>query len=113
MAKINIKSKKIVGCRGVEQVGGLVPGYPWEVPLRSMLISLFYSLKAPLKLQVKFFKLIKSSNEFFKQINRILRPFYVNFKGKYCPVPRPRGIPVDTRLVFPLGYKNLILVSCI
>ena len=29
---------------------GLVPSYPWEVPLRLGLESLFYSLKVPLKL---------------------------------------------------------------
>ena len=28
---------------------GSFPGYPWEVPLRYRLISLFYSLKVPLK----------------------------------------------------------------
>ena len=36
----------IVGCHGVVQLGGLVPGYPWEVPLRLRLVSLFYSLKS-------------------------------------------------------------------
>ena len=30
----------IVGCRCVVQLGGLVPGYPWEVPLRLRLVSL-------------------------------------------------------------------------
>ena len=31
----------IVGCRDVVQQGGLVPGYPWEVSLWLMLVSLF------------------------------------------------------------------------
>ena len=31
-----------VGCRGVVHLGGLVPGYPWEVPL-SLLV--FYIQK--------------------------------------------------------------------
>ena len=43
----------IVGCRDVVQLGGLVPGYPWEVSLRLMLVSLFYSLNVPLKLKIK------------------------------------------------------------
>ena len=30
----------IVGCRGVVQLGGLVPGFPWEIPLRKRLIYL-------------------------------------------------------------------------
>ena len=43
--------KYIVDCQGVVQLGGLVLGYPWEVPLRLKLISLFSSLKVPLKLK--------------------------------------------------------------
>ena len=35
------------------QLGGLFPGYPLEVPLRLMLISLCYSVKAPLNLKIK------------------------------------------------------------
>ena len=30
---------------------GLVPGYPWEVPLRLRLVYLFYSQNVPLKLK--------------------------------------------------------------
>ena len=33
-----------VGCWGVVQLGGLVLGYLWEVPLRLMLVSIIYSL---------------------------------------------------------------------
>ena len=33
-------TRYIVGCWGVEQLGGLVPGYPWEVLLRLRLLSL-------------------------------------------------------------------------
>ena len=35
------------------QLGGLVSGYPWEVPLRLKLVSLFYSLKVSIKLKIK------------------------------------------------------------
>ena len=41
----------IVGCRGVVQLGGLIPVYPWEAQLKLRLVSLFYSLKVPLKLK--------------------------------------------------------------
>ena len=34
-------------------VSGLVPDYPWEVPLRSRLVSLFYSLNVLLNLKIK------------------------------------------------------------
>ena len=45
---MKICKRYIVGGRGVVQLGGLVPGYPWEVPLRLRLVSLFIegSLKA-------------------------------------------------------------------
>ena len=43
----------IVGCRGVVQLEGLILDYPWEVPLRLRLVSLFYLLKIPLKLKIK------------------------------------------------------------
>ena len=39
----------IVGFRGVVQLGGLVSGYPWEVPQRLSLLSLFCSLKLKIK----------------------------------------------------------------
>ena len=29
----------IVGCRGVDQLGGLIPGYTWEFSLRLRLVS--------------------------------------------------------------------------
>ena len=48
----------IVDCRGVALLGGLFPGYPWEVPLRLRLKGLFYSLKVPLKLKIKNTRLI-------------------------------------------------------
>ena len=35
------------------QLGGLVPGYPKEVPLRLRLVSLFFSLKVLLKLKIR------------------------------------------------------------
>ena len=41
----------IVGCRCEAQLGDLVLGFHWEVPLRLRLVSLFYSLKVPLKLK--------------------------------------------------------------
>ena len=43
--KVN-KYLYIVGCRGVVLLGGLVP-------LRLSLVSLFYSLKVPLRLKIK------------------------------------------------------------
>ena len=43
----------IVSCQGVVQLRGLVPAYPWEIPLRLMLVSLFYSMEVPLKLKIK------------------------------------------------------------
>ena len=43
----------IVGCRGVVQARGLVPGYSWKVPLRLRFVSILYSLKVPLQLKVK------------------------------------------------------------
>ena len=48
----NIITKFIVGCRGVVPLGGLVLGYPEELPLRLSLVSLFYSLRVPLKLKI-------------------------------------------------------------
>ena len=42
----------IVSCHGVVQLRGLVLGCPKEVPLRLWLVSLFYSLKVPLKLKI-------------------------------------------------------------
>ena len=38
------KESVIVGCRGVIKLGGLVPGYPQEVPLRLRLVSLLLSV---------------------------------------------------------------------
>ena len=38
----------MVGCQGIEQLGGLVLGYPRFVPISLGLVSLFYSLKLPL-----------------------------------------------------------------
>ena len=42
-----------IHCWGVVQLGGLFPAYPMEVPLRLRLVSLFSSLKVPLKLKIK------------------------------------------------------------
>ena len=42
----------IVGCQGVVQLGGLVPGCSMEVALRLRLISLFYSMKVPIKFEI-------------------------------------------------------------
>ena len=50
---LEIAAKYMVGCRGVSTVRGLVPGYPWEVPLRLRLGSLLYSLKVSLKLKLR------------------------------------------------------------
>ena len=51
----------IVGCRSVVQLGGLVPVDPW-VPLRLRLVSLFYSMKVPLRLKIKNSNLISLSH---------------------------------------------------
>ena len=48
---------------------GLIPGYPWEVPLRLRFESLLYSLKVPLKLVLVFngiySRIIKCTRYFF------------------------------------------------
>ena len=56
----------IVGCGGVVQLGGLVPGYPWEVPLTLRLGSLFYSMKLPLKFKETPCKAIKCDANYKK-----------------------------------------------
>ena len=50
LSKINLLSffrtegRYIVSCRGIVQLGGLVPSYPWDVPVRLRLVSLVYWL---------------------------------------------------------------------
>ena len=43
----------IVGYQGVIQLGGLVQGYPWEVPLRLRLVSFFLFNEGSLKVEIK------------------------------------------------------------
>ena len=51
LQKLPTSLKYKVDCQGVVQIGGLVLGYPWEVPVRLRLISLLYSLKFSLELK--------------------------------------------------------------
>ena len=44
-------NSNIVKCQGVIQLGGLLPGYSMQVPLRLNLVSLFNSLMVTLKLK--------------------------------------------------------------
>ena len=41
----------IVGCCGIVQLGGLIPGLCQKIPLRLRIVTLFYILKVPLKLK--------------------------------------------------------------
>ena len=43
----------IVGCQGVVQLGDVLLGFPLYVPMRLRLSSLFYSLKVPLRFEIK------------------------------------------------------------
>ena len=54
--------------RGIVQLKGLVPGYPLWVPLRSKLVSLFYSLTVPLKLKIMSFECITGTFNALKSV---------------------------------------------
>ena len=57
--------KYLVGCGVVVQLRGLVLGNPWGIPQRLMLISLFFSLKIPLKLKIDVLNLNTNNNIYF------------------------------------------------
>ena len=60
----------IVGCRGVVQLGGLIPGYPWEVPLRLRLGSLFTEVS--LKVEIKSTCFILLSHFIVQAVTKIV-----------------------------------------
>ena len=45
--------KYIVCCGGVVQLGGLILGYPWEVPLGLRLVSLFIFTEGSLEVEIR------------------------------------------------------------
>ena len=68
----------IVSCHGVVQLRGLVLGCPKEVPLRLWLVSLFYSMKVPLKLKKNPTGKQQSSLKVFHITSKYGRPNWRN-----------------------------------
>ena len=68
----------IVSCHGVVQLRGLVLGCPKEVPLRLWLVSLFYSMKVPLKLKKNPTGKQQSSLKVFHITSKYGRPNWHN-----------------------------------